>query len=43
MEAQVPSLEALAESQPTNLRSGPVLGSDGVSGIAQAPYQPDTH
>ena len=42
MEALVPTLEALAKSEPTNLRSGPVLGPDGVSGIAQAPYQPDT-
>lgn len=42
MEALVPTLEALAKSEPTNLRQGPVLGSDGVHGIAQAPYLPDT-
>ncbi|MCC6497941.1 MAG: hypothetical protein IT193_16940 [Propionibacteriaceae bacterium] len=42
MEALVPTLEALAESEPSNLRSGPVLGPDGVHGIAKAPYLPDT-
>ena len=42
MEAVVPTLEELARSEPSNLRTGPVLGPDGVHGIAQACYQPDT-
>lgn len=42
MEALVPTLEALALSEPANIRSGPVLGPDGVHGIAQMPYLPDT-
>lgn len=41
MEATVPTLEELAKSEPANLR-GPVLGPDGVHGIAQVPYLPDT-
>ncbi|HRA05688.1 MAG TPA: hypothetical protein PKV13_03615 [Propionicimonas sp.] len=42
MEALVPTLEALDRSEPANLRSGPVLGPDGVHGVAQAQYLPDT-
>lgn len=42
MEALVPTLDALDRSQPTNLHSGPVLGPDGIHGIAQVPYLPDT-
>jgi len=42
VEAVVPTLEALAKSEPTNLRRGPVLGPDGVHGVAEASYLPDT-
>jgi len=42
VEALVPTLDALDRSQPSNLRSGPVSGPDGVHGIAQVPYLPDT-
>lgn len=42
MEALVPTLEALDRSEPANLRNGPVLGPDGVHGVAQVPYLPDT-
>lgn len=41
MEALVPTLEELAKSEPANLR-GPVPGPDGVHGVAQVPYRPDT-
>ncbi|QPK81273.1 hypothetical protein G7Y41_09690 [Schaalia sp. ZJ405] len=40
MEAQVPTLDALALSEPTNLH-GPVISADGVNGYAQMPYLPD--
>lgn len=40
MEAQIPSLEALSEAEPSNLRSS-VLGPDGIHGWAQMQYQPD--
>ena len=42
MEALVPTLEALALSEPSNLHSGPVPGPDGVHGVAEVPYLPDT-
>ena len=36
------TLEELLKNEPPNLHKGPVVGSDGVNGIAQASYLPDT-
>lgn len=42
MEALVPTLDALDLAEPANLRSGPIIGPDGVHGVGQVPYLPDT-
>ena len=36
------TMEELLKSEPANLHKGPVKGPDGLHGIAQAPYLPDT-
>jgi hypothetical protein len=36
------TMEELLKSEPSNLHKGPVIGPDGIQGIAQAPYLPDT-
>ncbi len=36
------TMEELLKSEPSNLHRGPVKGPDGIHGIAQAPYLPDT-
>ena len=36
------TMEELKKSEPSNLHTGPVKGADGIHGISQAPYIPDT-